>query len=165
MKNKSLLLCLLFIFIGFTTLFGQKAVWDIYTIDDQPYYRVVLDTMQNDSLFVKSMGNTYGLPLKSIRILKRQRKSRAGIGFIGGMVLGGVAMYLYNKNTTSSHSAFPIDLRDLNRGFSTFMGMISGGVLGYVVGAGLGTDEYYDFEKYSPDQQKEILQFILNKNH
>ncbi|GEM_PF-3176044 len=162
--NNRIILLFSFIILSSTNLLGQKQIWDIYTFDDQPYFRVVLDTLNNDTIYVNSTGNTYKISIKSIRILRRERKSKAGIGVLAGMSIGALLMNLYGKKTTDSQNKFPIDLSDLSVGISTGIGIIGGGIIGYWVGAGLGTDEYYNFSKLSYEKKKKILNHILEKN-
>ncbi len=165
MKARTFFVFLFLFSTHITALFSQKPVWNIYTFDDQPYFNVVLDGFANDTLQLKSMGKTYALPLKSIKILKRKRKSRAGVGLLTGMAAGGILLNLYSKASTKDQSTFPIDLRDLSIGITTTAGIIGGGIIGYLVGAGLGSDEYYNFSKYSYEQRKKIIEILMAREN
>ncbi len=156
---------LVFFFVGSSFLLGQKQIWDIYTIEDQPYSNVVLDTMQNDTLCVKSAGATHRIELNSIKILRRRKDSKAGIGTLTGMLLGGVAMNLYSRNAVRKQSDFPVNTSVFRIGFNTGLGMLGGGLLGFAVGAGLGLDEYYNFSKLPYKKKKNILKNIFKQNH
>ena len=164
MNHKSFLLFLFIFFANFSLLISQEQIWDIYTFDNQPYSNVVLDTLNNDTLYLKTMGNKYEISLESIKIMKRKRESKAKIGTLAGMVIGGTLMNLYSRKTTENQSEFPIDLSDFSIGINTGLGVIGGGLIGYLVGAGLGTDEYYNFSNISLEKKKKIIEHIITRN-
>ena len=79
MKQKYLFISLIFFLATLNLLFGQKQIWDIFTVEDQPYSGVVLSKIENDTLIVKGTGNEYKIAISSIKILKRERKAKTGI--------------------------------------------------------------------------------------
>ncbi len=151
--------------VNVNLLSGQKQIWDIFTVEDQPYSSVVLSAIENDTLIVKGTGNEYKIAINSIKILKRERKSKTGISALAGIVSGGVLMYFLGKKKAEEQSKFPIDLSDLSVGFSTGLGMIGGGLTGYIVGTGLSADEVYDFSKRSSEKRRKILEHIIARNN
>ncbi len=147
MNNKLWLFSFFILLVNTNLLFAQKQIWDIFTVEDQPYSGVVLSKIVNDTLIVKSTGNEYKIAISSIKILKRERKSKTGISTLAGIVSGGVLMYFIGNKKAEEQSKFPIDLSDLSVGFSTGLGMIGGGITGYLVGTGLSADEESNFSK------------------
>ncbi len=164
MRTHTLLFLLSFLFISSSLLYGQKQIWDIYTVDDQPYARVVLDKVQSDTLFVKSTGNEYKIEINAIKTLTRKRKSKAVIGTLAGMAIGGVALNLYAKKKAENQNKFPVDLSDLSTSISTGLGIFGGGIVGYLVGTGFGADEKYNFSKLTADKRKSLLKHLLERD-
>ncbi len=151
----------LLLLLNSTNSFNQKQIWKIYTNEDQPYSCVVLNTLINDTLYVKAVGNTYGLDINSIKYIKHERKFKAGIGFLSGMLIGGVYMNYSARKRAENQSKFPIDLSDLGILLSTGIGIIGGGILGVFIGSALGSDEYYNFSKLSSEKKKRIIERLL----
>ena len=108
MKYKYYFLLIVAFFMNLNLVFGQKQIWEIYTVEDQPYSSVILDKLDNDTLYVKATGNIYKISVKSIKILKRERKSKGGIGILTGMAVGGIVMNLLSKQSSENTSKFPI---------------------------------------------------------
>lgn len=160
--NPKLMMVFLFTFLLNASLaIGQKQIWNIYTVDDQPYSGVVLNQIAHDTLYVKTSGNVYGLPINSIAFLKHERKSRAGIGFLSGMVLGGLYMNYNARKSSEQQSKFPIDAGDLSVLLSTSLGMAGGGILGATIGSAMGRDEFFTLSKLSLQEKRELIKKLL----
>jgi hypothetical protein len=143
---------------------AQTPLWDIFTISNQPYSNVVLDTLKQDTLQVKVLGRIYKIPVDSIATLKSERDSQAGIGVVFGVLSG--AIIGFNLGGKSASNGTPADgLGEIiGSMFGLFMGSLLGGIVGGGVGSKIGGDKFYNFRKRSYSKKLEILQQAIKES-
>ena len=145
-------------------LSAQKQVWQLYTIDDQPYNPVVLDTLAGDTLIIYSAGKTYKMPLTNIKYLKRQRRSQAGAGLLAGVVAGGLAGNWFARRSRSDENSFSEVFADGYEVLSTVVGCLAGGAVGAVIGQAAGADVYFDLQNMSPEKRRQLVSALAARN-
>lgn len=134
-------------------LFGQVEKWDIVTFTDQPYNEVILHDVSNDTLYVKAYGKVFSVSIDSIYYLKRDKSSLGGAGIIFGMTIGGITAYEISRRSSAPY-----------HGFNVFLGVIGGGIAGFVVGEALGADEYCYLRSKSHQEKVKLLSELIGRN-
>jgi len=144
--------------MSFSTLaFCQMPAWEILTRDNQPYKDVVLQAMNGDMLFVKTLGQTYPVAIDSIKYMRHEQKSYAAVGAVAGAIGGGIIGSQFFKGS---------DNRGLVSGpdgawSRILLGSIAGGIVGAATATGLNSDQYYNFENKNPDERRIILAQVI----
>lgn len=162
MKNLVAILILVPLFV--VPVSAQKHVWQLYTIDEQPYYPVVLDSLAGDTLIIHSAGKAYKMSLANIKYLKRQRQSRAGVGLLAGVVAGGLAANWFARQSRSNENSFTGGFADGYEVLSTIVGCLAGGALGAVIGQAAGADVYLDLQNMSPEKRRRLVAMLVAPN-
>jgi len=152
------------VLILINTLHSQAHTWYIFTLSDQPYSNVVLDTLKNDTLQVKVFGKFYKIPVDSIATFRRERESYTGagvtLGVLSGLIIGGVA----GSNAGHDKSPFEGIGNALGSIAGSILGALVGGIIGGSVGSGLGNDEIYNFRQKKKDEKNTILKGLIRKS-
>ncbi len=128
---------------------AQPQLWEVYSTSNQPFVNVTIERFESDSLYIKSMNQALALHQDSIKFLVRRNKSKFGLGFLAGAVMGGVFM----NGMSHGDGLFP----DMARGSSIAMGVVIGGALGGAVGLGAGADTKYDINKLNAEDKRKVL--------
>ena len=137
------------IFISFYPVFAQPQLWEVYSTSSQPFVNVTIERFEADSLHMKFMNGQFALHQDSIAYLLRRNKSKFGLGFLAGAVVGGVAM-----NQMSQGDGM---FSGLARAPSVALGVVIGGVLGGAVGLGAGADTKYQIQKLNSEDKRTLL--------
>ena len=157
---KTLAICFFLSLLLTAGIFAQVPLWEIGTVDNQPYKNVALHRLSHDSLYVKAYGKTFPIPVDSLRYVRQENKtgSYAVPGLFLGMVAGGV---LGNLLTGKSGGNDPIG--GLGKVTVTGLGIATGGLLGMAMGASAGSPQYYNMEKRNHRQKIELLEKLIKK--
>jgi hypothetical protein len=151
MKSQTIFFFLVVCFLARMTVVAQPRLWEIYSTSNQPFVNVIIDKYQSDSLYVKFMDQSIVLHQDSIRYILRRNSSKAGIGFLVGAVAGG--LFAAEASRGSSHDLFS----QLGRGETVTAGIVFGGILGGIIGAGAGTDTRYQIDKLNSEEKRKLL--------
>ena len=162
MKHKYFFLFLFIFLANYNLVKGQDNIWDIYTFDNQPYSKVVLDRLNGDTLYVKAMGNKHKILLASIKKMKKQRSAKIiGLFTFSGTVIGLLSMHLRNANLDRIKIDYYLRNHIKNNNF--ILGAISGGLVGYLFGS-FARPRFYDISELSIEKRKRILRQIILRN-
>ncbi len=157
---KTMAICSVLVLFFTAGIFAQVPVWEIVTVDNQPYKNVVLHELSEDSLYVKAYGKTFSIPVDSLRYM--QRESKSGSYAVPGLFLGMIAGGIFgNLLTGKSSTNNPIG--GLGKVTGTGLGIAIGGVLGLAMGANAGSPQYYNMEKRDHRQKVELLRKLVEK--
>lgn len=156
--NVAVLLLLVF----FDTGTGKNILWDIETLDGQPYNNVILDKFVNDTLFVMAFGNIHPISADSILFMKRKGKTYKALGFIVGAFVGalGWKTMIGPESEEYVYLLYPKGRVTLDAIAVT----VFGGMVGLGAGAGLGRGEYYNLRKRDKLEKKILLKKIIQLN-
>ena len=157
------LILLLFCLVPPLSVLANIHTFDILVTPEQFYKNVVLDRLGGDSLYVKAYGQTFTIPVDSIRYLKRERSSNAAAGVFLGALVGGLAGNQIARGA-DDHSGFgdayghiaPVT-------FGTASGVFLGAAFGYAITKGLGGDQYYPVDKLSAEEKRTLLNELIHK--
>ena len=128
---------------------AQPQLWEVYSTSHQPFVNVIIEKFESDSLYMKSMNQVLALHQGSIKYLVRTNKSKFGLGFLVGAVVGGVFM----NGMSHGDGLFA----NMARGSSIAVGVAIGGVLGGAVGVGAGADTRYQIDKLNAEDKRKLL--------
>ena len=140
---------LLEVFFLCQTASAQPQLWEVYSTSNQPFVNVTIERFESDSLYMKSMNQVLALHQDSIKYLVRRNKSKFGLGFLAGAVMGVAFM----SGMSRGDGLFP----DMARGSSIAMGVAIGGALGGAVGLGAGADTKYQIDKLNAEDKRKLL--------
>jgi len=136
------------------TASSQPQLWDIYGTSDQPFVNVTADRYESDSLYMKSMNQVFALHQDSIKYLLQRNKSRFGMGFLIGSIVGGVYV-----NAISQGSDGPFS--EMGRGVSTTLGIIIGGSIGGAIGLAQGADTKYQIDRLDSQVKRKLMKRLF----
>jgi hypothetical protein len=150
--------------------FAQENNTHLTLINSDTLFQISIEELIDDSVKISFLGQSQWIKVDSILEIRKIKKSKfwqgAGIGFLGGAVMGGVIGRASYKKSAPSSGNFNFSL---GPGFNTFFGAVIGGItgtlVGGVVGASYGKDELYDLSQKKLEQKIEIIEsFIAKKN-
>ncbi len=136
--------------------FCQTPIWEIVTKDNQPYKDVVLKAINGDTLFVKTLGQNYPVAIDSIKYMRHEQKSYAGVGAVAGAIGGGIIGNQLAKGSGGGGFFYAP-----GQMYGTLLGAIAGGIVGAATASGLNADQYYNFENKTPDERRIILAQVI----
>ncbi|MDL1893450.1 hypothetical protein FBQ87_11270 [Sphingobacteriales bacterium CHB3] len=136
-------------FISCHRVFAQPQLWEVYSTSSQPFVNVTIERFEADSLHMRFMNQQFALHQDSIAYLLRRNKSKFGLGFLVGAVVGGVAM-----NQMSQGDGM---FSGMARASSIALGVVIGGGLGGAVGLGAGADTKYQIHKLNSENKRKLL--------
>ncbi len=159
--GKILLLFILLSSVSFTL----SNLWEIRTIDDQPYANVILNRLSADTLFVNSQGQTLPIFVNNISLMIRKGsgRSRALPGMMIGLFGGGIISNVISRSLARGQDGLYDDVPDgVNIFFGTLLGITIGGIAGTAIGASLNSDKYYDLTTRKGHQKIELIRQLLD---
>ncbi|KAA3610466.1 MAG: hypothetical protein D8M58_05360 [Calditrichaeota bacterium] len=151
-------------FLIFGNIHGQAKTWDILTYSNQPYSKVVLDTLVKDSLQVKVFDKIYKIPVDSIATLRRERESYTGTGILIGVTSGAILGASISGNN-KGNGLFTDVGNAMEKVTGLLFGSLLGGLFGGAIGSGLGQDEFYSFVQKTHNEKVDILNEIISDSN
>ncbi|KAB2880132.1 hypothetical protein F9K33_06530 [bacterium] len=158
----------LFFYSGLDLL-SQNHHWQI-TFNDGLEVSALSLQLEGDSVVFVTTTTEHKTSIESISHLSKIKKSKAGkgmgIGFLGGVVIGGLVGLSTYKEPEPDPEGF--GNWDFGPGPSLVAGALIGGLLGMIgggiVGASKGGAEVHDLSKMTQDEKLKLLSVLTSQN-
>ena len=155
MKFNIILFFLFSVILLQNEVFAQPQLWEIYSTSNQPFVNVIVERYASDSLYIKSMNQLFAIHQDSIEYLIKIRESNFGLGFLIGVIAGGIL----GATSSSNPDAF---FSPIGKGLSIVLGAMIGGVFGGVIGLATGSDDKYQIVKLKSEDKRKLLNRLFN---
>ncbi len=153
MEKKIMCAGILTILLISDNLSGQVQKWDIVSLSNQSYNDVILHDLKYDTIYVKVYGDIFAIPIDSIYYLKREKPSLSAAGVIFSMTVGGIIGYEVAKKKSQFYY-----------GYHVMVGMLSGGIVGFLLGEAIGADEYCYLRSKSHEEKVRELRKLMERH-
>ena len=157
------------IIIMSTVCYSRVEKWEIKTYANETLKDVVIESLDNDTLFVSTPEDTIAISVRSIIDIRRKRsKKYIGIGAQSGAVIGGISGFYIKRNSQEEREGDLkefIERLDFYEAASYFiLGAVIGGATGTIVGASLSQDEYYRLASMEYEKKVAVLNMIIYRS-
>ena len=144
------------------SLFAKENRFDLHLSQGDIFEQVVLKKLKGDTLFYIYENDERRININELAKMYKIRQSKfwkgAGIGLVGGAVIGGIAGRASYKKPEQDGSFYI----DFGPGLSTFGGAVVGGGSGFLIGGIIGakrggSKKEYDFSIMTLTQTRMVI--------
>jgi hypothetical protein len=182
MKPNHAVILFFFLAVSASSSWSKSERWRIIAANGDTISNVLLERLEEDSLVVATSPEQPGdqnlkwIAVTSIAELRQIKNTKfgkgAGIGFLGGMVVGaviGATLSNASEPVIDSGDSFALDLSEMSKGMSILAGGFLGGIAGFglggAIGSAAGKDEVYDLSRMDAETKVKTIQWILSKDN